>query len=139
MRRARSRPRYLFFLKLAFGWVAPEERKSEPLPARAGCAAEYSFQQLELKKGPLGKHNILVERVPIFAGLHFRRREPQWRFPSRCSHVIFSPGWVQTDMGGANAALTPEQSIRGMRKVLEGHPMELTGKFLGYDGATWPW
>jgi hypothetical protein len=26
-----------------------------------------------------------------------------------------------------------------MRKVLEGSPMELTGKFLGYDGATWPW
>jgi hypothetical protein len=26
-----------------------------------------------------------------------------------------------------------------MRKVLEGNPMELTGKFLGYDGATWPW
>jgi NAD(P)-dependent dehydrogenase (short-subunit alcohol dehydrogenase family) len=53
--------------------------------------------------------------------------------------LIFSPGWVQTDMGGPNAALTPEQSIAGMRKVLEGNPMELTGKFLSYDGATWPW
>ena len=59
--------------------------------------------------------------------------------PRGISVVLFSPGWVQTDMGGANAALTPEQSITGMRKVLEGDPMELTGKFLGYDGATWPW
>jgi NAD(P)-dependent dehydrogenase (short-subunit alcohol dehydrogenase family) len=59
--------------------------------------------------------------------------------PRGISVVIFSPGWVQTDMGGANAALTPEQSIGGMRKVLEGNPMGLTGKFLGYDGATWPW
>ena len=59
--------------------------------------------------------------------------------PRGISVVIFSPGWVQTDMGGANAALTPEQSIGGMRKVLEGNPMELTGKFVGYDGATWPW
>jgi len=59
--------------------------------------------------------------------------------PRGISVMIFSPGWVQTDMGGANAALTPEQSITGMRKVLEGNPMELTGKFLGYDGATWPW
>jgi len=59
--------------------------------------------------------------------------------PRGISVVIFSPGWVQTDMGGANAALTPEQSIGGMRKVLEGNPMELTGKFLGYDGAIWPW
>jgi len=59
--------------------------------------------------------------------------------PRGISVVIFSPGWVQTDMGGANAALTPEQSIGGMRKVLQGNPMELTGKFLGYDGATWQW
>jgi NAD(P)-dependent dehydrogenase (short-subunit alcohol dehydrogenase family) len=59
--------------------------------------------------------------------------------PQGISVLILSPGWVQTDMGGANAALTPEQSIAGMRKVLEGSPMELTGKFLSYDGSTWPW
>jgi NAD(P)-dependent dehydrogenase (short-subunit alcohol dehydrogenase family) len=59
--------------------------------------------------------------------------------PRGISVVLFSPGWVQTDMGGANAPLTPEQSIAGMRKVLQGNPMELTGKFLGHDGATWPW
>ena len=60
--------------------------------------------------------------------------------PQGISVLIFSPGWVQTDMGGPNAVLTPEQSIAGMRKVLEGNPpMELTGKFLSYDGSTWPW
>jgi NAD(P)-dependent dehydrogenase (short-subunit alcohol dehydrogenase family) len=59
--------------------------------------------------------------------------------PRGISVVIFSPGWVQTDMGGANAALTPEQSIGGMRKVLEGNPKDLTGKFLSYDGTAWPW
>jgi NAD(P)-dependent dehydrogenase (short-subunit alcohol dehydrogenase family) len=59
--------------------------------------------------------------------------------PQGISVLIFSPGWVQTDMGGPNAALTPEQSIAGMRKVLEGNPMELAGKFLSYDGTTWPW
>jgi NAD(P)-dependent dehydrogenase (short-subunit alcohol dehydrogenase family) len=59
--------------------------------------------------------------------------------PRGISVVIFSPGWVQTDMGGANAALTPEQSIRAMRKVLAGDPMKLTGKFLSYDGSVWPW
>ena len=59
--------------------------------------------------------------------------------PRGISVVIFSPGWVKTDMGGANAALTPKQSISGMRKVLARHPMELTGKFLSYDGSKWPW
>lgn len=59
--------------------------------------------------------------------------------PRGISVVIFDPGWVKTDMGGPNAALTPEQSIGGMRKVLAGAPMEISGKFLGYDGVIRPW
>jgi NAD(P)-dependent dehydrogenase (short-subunit alcohol dehydrogenase family) len=59
--------------------------------------------------------------------------------PRGISVVIFDPGWVKTDMGGPNAALTPEQSIGGMRKVLAGNPMDLTGKFVGYDGGIRPW
>ena len=59
--------------------------------------------------------------------------------PRGISVVILSPGWVQTDMGGANAALTPEQSIAGMRRVLSRNPKEVAGKFLSYDGTTWAW
>ncbi len=59
--------------------------------------------------------------------------------PRGISVVIFDPGWVQTDMGGANAALTPQESIGGMRTVLAGDPMGLTGKFVGYDGRPRPW
>jgi NAD(P)-dependent dehydrogenase (short-subunit alcohol dehydrogenase family) len=59
--------------------------------------------------------------------------------PRGISVVIFDPGWVQTDMGGANAALTPQESIGGMRTVLAGDPMSLTGKFVGYDGGTRAW
>jgi len=55
------------------------------------------------------------------------------------SVVVMSPGWVQTDMGGTGAVLTPEQSISGMRKVLAGNPKELNGKFWSYDGTTWAW
>jgi NAD(P)-dependent dehydrogenase (short-subunit alcohol dehydrogenase family) len=59
--------------------------------------------------------------------------------PRGVSVVIFDPGWVQTDMGGTNAALTPQESIGGMRTVLANDPMSLTGKFVGYDGGTRPW
>jgi NAD(P)-dependent dehydrogenase (short-subunit alcohol dehydrogenase family) len=59
--------------------------------------------------------------------------------PRGITVVTISPGWVQTDMGGANASLTPEQSISGMRKVLSGDPQELRGKFWSYDGTTWAW
>jgi NAD(P)-dependent dehydrogenase (short-subunit alcohol dehydrogenase family) len=59
--------------------------------------------------------------------------------PRGISVVVLSPGWVQTDMGGANAELTPEQSITGMRRVLSRNPKELAGTFLSYDGTTWAW
>jgi NAD(P)-dependent dehydrogenase (short-subunit alcohol dehydrogenase family) len=59
--------------------------------------------------------------------------------PRGISVVVFDPGWVKTDMGGPHAQLTPEQSIRGMRNVLAGNAMEISGKFLGYDGVLRPW
>jgi NAD(P)-dependent dehydrogenase (short-subunit alcohol dehydrogenase family) len=31
------------------------------------------------------------------------------------SVVLLWPGWVKTDMGGAGAAITPEQSVTGMK------------------------
>ena len=53
--------------------------------------------------------------------------------------VALSPGWVRTDMGGENAPLTPEQSVRGLRKVISGLKREDSGKFLSHDGTEIPW
>ncbi|HKM65802.1 MAG TPA: SDR family oxidoreductase [Candidatus Acidoferrum sp.] len=59
--------------------------------------------------------------------------------PRGISVVLIDPGWVKTDMGGRHAQLTPEQSISGIRKVLAGSPMEISGKFIGHDGLVRPW
>lgn len=53
--------------------------------------------------------------------------------------TIFHPGWVQTDMGGPNALITTEVSVRGMRHVLEQSSLADSGKFLNYDGTELPW
>ncbi|MEZ6186427.1 MAG: SDR family oxidoreductase [Planctomycetota bacterium] len=53
--------------------------------------------------------------------------------------VVLHPGWVATDMGGANAPLQPEPSVRGMRQVLAGLTPAKTGKFFNYDGEELPW
>ena len=52
--------------------------------------------------------------------------------------VALSPGWVRTDMGGESAPLSPEASVRGLRKVIAGLRPEDSGKFLSYDGSTIP-
>jgi NAD(P)-dependent dehydrogenase (short-subunit alcohol dehydrogenase family) len=53
--------------------------------------------------------------------------------------VALSPGWVRTDMGGAGASLSPEASVRGLRKILSSIKPEDSGKFLSYDGSEIPW
>jgi NAD(P)-dependent dehydrogenase (short-subunit alcohol dehydrogenase family) len=53
--------------------------------------------------------------------------------------VALSPGWVKTDMGGESAPLTPEASVRGLRKVLGGLRREDSGKFFSHDGSQIPW
>jgi len=53
--------------------------------------------------------------------------------------AALSPGWVSTDMGGQGAPLTPEVSVRGLRKVLAGLQREDSGKFFSHDGSQIPW
>ena len=53
--------------------------------------------------------------------------------------VAIHPGWVKTDMGGPGAPLTPEESVTGVRKVLDGLKSENTGQFLSYKGTPLPW
>ncbi|MGA9421895.1 MAG: SDR family oxidoreductase [Rhodanobacteraceae bacterium] len=53
--------------------------------------------------------------------------------------AALSPGWVRTDMGGADATLTPEQSVAGLLRVIENLSLADSGGFLGHDGKTIPW
>jgi len=53
--------------------------------------------------------------------------------------VALSPGWVRTDMGGAGAPLSPEASVRGLRKVIGGLKPADSGKFFSHDGSALPW
>lgn len=53
--------------------------------------------------------------------------------------IAVHPGWVQTDMGGASAPLTPAQSIAGLKRVVEGLTPAASGKFLNHDGAEIAW
>lgn len=53
--------------------------------------------------------------------------------------VCIHPGWVKTDMGGANAELTVEESARGLLTTVEALDVEDSGSFLRWDGTTHPW
>ena len=53
--------------------------------------------------------------------------------------LALHPGWVRTDMGGAGAPLEPGESVRGLRKVIDGATSADSGRFLSHDGAGIPW
>lgn len=59
--------------------------------------------------------------------------------PSGIVAAVLHPGWVQTRMGGSSAPLLPEQSVSGMRRVIEGLQLKDSGEFFSYDGARIPW
>lgn len=61
----------------------------------------------------------------------------EWAGKATC--VSFHPGWVRTDMGGAGADITVEQSVAGMHGVIAGLTARDNGRFLNYDGSEIPW
>jgi NAD(P)-dependent dehydrogenase (short-subunit alcohol dehydrogenase family) len=53
--------------------------------------------------------------------------------------VALHPGWVQTDMGGRAAPLTPRESVTAMRATLASLKPAHHGQFLSYDGTPLAW
>jgi NAD(P)-dependent dehydrogenase (short-subunit alcohol dehydrogenase family) len=53
--------------------------------------------------------------------------------------AAFHPGWVRTDMGGAEADLDPVDAIAGLRRTLAELDAARNGTFLNYDGTTLAW
>jgi NAD(P)-dependent dehydrogenase (short-subunit alcohol dehydrogenase family) len=52
--------------------------------------------------------------------------------------ALVDPGWVQTDMGGADADVTPDEVATGILGVIERLSMADTGKFFKYSGEERP-
>ena len=59
--------------------------------------------------------------------------------PRGVACVLLSPGWVKTDMGGAGAEITPEESVSSMRALIERLTIDDSGRFLRRDGSELPW
>lgn len=52
---------------------------------------------------------------------------------------IYHPGWVRTDMGGAEGEISIEQSVTGLAQRFESLSLETTGCFETWDGQPHPY
>lgn len=59
--------------------------------------------------------------------------------PRGISVQVFCPGWVQTEMGGANAPQTVEASVSGLRQLINTPSTPGVARFQVFDGASVPW
>ena len=55
------------------------------------------------------------------------------------SVLMLHPGWVRTDMGGSNAKLDIDTSVRKMLDVINSLDVGKTGTFLNYEGKKLEW
>lgn len=53
--------------------------------------------------------------------------------------IVLHPGWVKTDLGGQQAPLEVEQSVRGMREVIGRLSQADNGTFWTYSGDKMAW
>lgn len=53
--------------------------------------------------------------------------------------VLLHPGWVRTDMGGPGALIDTQESVTGMRRVIDGAGADASGRWFNYDGREIPW
>jgi NAD(P)-dependent dehydrogenase (short-subunit alcohol dehydrogenase family) len=59
--------------------------------------------------------------------------------PRGITCVVVNPGWVQTDMGGPHATMSPAESVTKLRRLIDTLGPAQSGKFFNHDGREYPW
>ena len=52
---------------------------------------------------------------------------------------LIHPTWLQTEMGGAEADITPEASTKGIRQFIQTMTLADTDKFFKWNVEIHPW
>ncbi len=53
--------------------------------------------------------------------------------------IALHPGWVRTDMGGSDADISVDESVSGMRAVIDGLTLDDAGRFYAWNGKEMPY
>lgn len=107
--------------------AASRLRKVATLSSKMGSIADNGSGGSPLYRSSKAALNMVMKNLAI---------ELKPRGIATCT---LHPGWVKTDMGGANALITAEQSVAGMRQVIDRLTAQNSGRFTGYDGQEIPW
>jgi NAD(P)-dependent dehydrogenase (short-subunit alcohol dehydrogenase family) len=84
------------------------------------------------------KGRDLAYRVSKAAAVNLALNLAEGLRPEGIAVGVYHPGWVRTDMGGAGADISAEDSARGLWDRFEALTPETTGRFETWDGRAHP-
>ena len=106
------------------------------IKAAGGKIAIISSQMASDTHAPGGSY---VYRASKAAVLNFGRNLAADLKDDGIAVGIYHPGWVQTDMGGSSAAITPVQAAGGLLDRFDDLSVATTGCFKTWDGEDHPY
>lgn len=111
-----------------------------PLIAPMVEAAQGKFVFISSELGSIGSAQSSFAWIyrTSKAALDMAVRAASFDYPNAVFAVL-SPGWVRTEMGGAEAPLTAQQSVRSMLTVVEKLQRTDSGDFFSHTGTPLPW
>ncbi|QTN35932.1 SDR family NAD(P)-dependent oxidoreductase [Cognatishimia activa] len=104
--------------------------------AESAKIAIISSQMASHERAPGGSY---IYRASKAAVLNVGRNLSTELQPEGIAVGIYHPGWVSTDMGGATAPTTVDQSADGLVARFDELDMSSTGCFRTFDGADHPY
>ena len=97
----------------------------------------FLTSQLGARRGNTGSLGVYGDSKAALNDA-FRAHAPTWGRAGLLA-IVMHPGWVRTDMGGAGAPLSVQESVRGMRQVIARVTPAEHGRFWTWEGREHPW
>jgi NAD(P)-dependent dehydrogenase (short-subunit alcohol dehydrogenase family) len=101
---------------------------------RASGGAKVAIISSQMGSSTKASGTSLIYRTSKAAALNLGLNLSAALKPEGIAVGIYHPGWVHTDMGGAEAGISVDESVAGLNARFDALGMETTGCFENWDG-----
>ncbi|WP_415921176.1 SDR family NAD(P)-dependent oxidoreductase [Tateyamaria sp. SN6-1] len=105
---------------------------------RLSAAPKVAIISSQMGSSTQAKGTSLIYRVSKAAALNLGLNLSAALRPEGIAVGIYHPGWVRTDMGGAEAAISTDESVAGLVARFDALGLETSGCFETWDGRVHP-
>ncbi|WP_375688754.1 SDR family NAD(P)-dependent oxidoreductase [Pseudooceanicola sp. LIPI14-2-Ac024] len=127
-------PAAMWTEQLAVNVTAPFLCVQALLPNLRAAGGKVAILSSQMGSSTLAKGNALIYRASKAAALNLGLNLATALKGDGIAVGIYHPGWVQTDMGGSSASITPQESATGLAARFAALGPDTTGVFETWDG-----